>query len=111
VRGDFEAEFVARFQQLTGPAMAKGVEDTVFYTYNRFIALNEVGGDPSRFAVSVDQFHEAARETQARWPETMIATATHDTKRGEDVRTRLAVLTEQPQAWAEAVRRWTGMTD
>jgi (1->4)-alpha-D-glucan 1-alpha-D-glucosylmutase len=110
VTGDVEGEFVARFQQLTGPAMAKGLEDTVFYTYNRFIALNEVGGDPSRFAISVEQFHEAAQETQARWPETMLATATHDTKRGEDVRTRLAVLTEQPQQWIEAVRRWTEMT-
>ena len=108
--GDLETEFVARFQQLTGPAMAKGVEDTVFYNYNRFIALNEVGGDPSRFGNSVQAFHDAARESQERWPQSMLTTATHDTKRGEDVRMRLAVLSEQPAAWIEAVRRWSTIT-
>ena len=111
VTGDLEKEFVARFQQLTGPAMAKGVEDTAFYVYNRFIALNEVGGDPSRFGTSLEQFHEAAMETQQRWPLTMLATATHDTKRGEDVRTRLALLSEQPGLWIEAVSRWSAMTE
>jgi (1->4)-alpha-D-glucan 1-alpha-D-glucosylmutase len=109
VTGDLEKEFVARLQQLTGPAMAKGVEDTAFYTYNRFIALNEVGGDPSWFGISPHQFHEKARETQRQWPLTMIATATHDTKRGEDVRARLALLSEQPSAWMDAVRRWSAM--
>ena len=109
ITGDFEKEFVARFQQLTGPAMAKGVEDTVCYSYNRFIALNEVGGDPSRFGISPLQFHEQARETQQRWPLTMITTATHDTKRGEDVRARLALLSEQPSVWIDAVRRWSAM--
>jgi (1->4)-alpha-D-glucan 1-alpha-D-glucosylmutase len=109
VTGDFEKEFVARFQQLTGPAMAKGVEDTVFYSYNRFIALNEVGGDPSRFGISRQQFHEKARETQQQWPLTMITTATHDTKRGEDMRARLALLSEQPSVWIDAVRRWSAM--
>jgi (1->4)-alpha-D-glucan 1-alpha-D-glucosylmutase len=111
VTGDLEKEFVARFQQLTGPAMAKGVEDTAFYVYNRFIALNEVGGNPSRFGTSLEQFHEAAMETQHRWPLTMLATTTHDTKRGEDVRTRLALLSEQPGPWIEAVSRWSAMTE
>jgi (1->4)-alpha-D-glucan 1-alpha-D-glucosylmutase len=110
LRGELESEFVARFQQLTGPAMAKGLEDTVFYTFNRFIGLNEVGGDPSRFGVSVDQFHAAAIEAQARWPLGMLATSTHDTKRGEGVRTRMALLSEQPSAWSGAVRRWSAMT-
>jgi (1->4)-alpha-D-glucan 1-alpha-D-glucosylmutase len=108
--GTPEAEFVARFQQLTGPAMAKGVEDTVFYLYNRFIALNEVGGDPSRFGLSVNQFHDAAREAQELWPSSMLATSTHDTKRGEDVRARLALISEHPQAWTKAVHRWSQMT-
>jgi (1->4)-alpha-D-glucan 1-alpha-D-glucosylmutase len=110
VVGNEEREFVARFQQLTGPAMAKGVEDTVFYLFNRFIALNEVGGDPSRFGFPVHRFHCAARETQERWPTSMLATSTHDTKRGEDVRARLALLSETPAAWIEAVRRWSEMT-
>jgi len=109
VTGDLEKEFVARVQQLTGPAMAKGIEDTVFYTYNRFIALNEVGGDPSWFGISPHQFHEKARETQRQWPRTMTTTATHDTKRGEDVRARLALLSEQPSVWIDAVRRWSAM--
>ena len=109
VTGDLEKEFVARLQQLTGPAMAKGVEDTVFYNYNRFIALNEVGGDPSRFGISLHHFHEKAREMQQRWPLTMLATATHDSKRGEDMRARLALLSEQPSAWIDAVRRWSAM--
>jgi (1->4)-alpha-D-glucan 1-alpha-D-glucosylmutase len=110
VTGDLEGEFVARFQQLTGPAMAKGLEDTLFYTYNRFIALNEVGGDPSQFGTSLERFHEAAIESQRHWPITMLATATHDTKRGEDVRARLALLSEQPDLWIAAVRRWSIMT-
>jgi (1->4)-alpha-D-glucan 1-alpha-D-glucosylmutase len=109
VTGDLEKEFVARLQQLTGPAMAKGVEDTVFYTYNRFIALNEVGGDPSRFGIGLQRFHEKAREMQQRWPLTMLSTATHDTKRGEDMRARLALLSEQPSVWIDAVRRWSAM--
>ena len=110
ITGELENEFVARFQQLTGPAMAKGVEDTVFYTFNRFIALNEVGGDPSCFGISPQQFHDAAARSQRLWPLTMLTTATHDSKRGEDVRTRLAVLSEQPGAWSDAVVRWSAMT-
>jgi (1->4)-alpha-D-glucan 1-alpha-D-glucosylmutase len=111
IAGTSEREFVARFQQLTGPAMAKGVEDTVFYLYNRFIALNEVGGDPSKFGISVEEFHAAARETLAEWPTSMLATATHDTKRGEDVRARLALLSEIPAEWADAVQRWSAMNE
>ncbi len=100
-------EFSARFQQTTGPAMAKGVEDTAFYRYNRFVALNEVGGEPDRFGTTVAAFHEHNQVMARRWPHTMLTTSTHDTKRSEDVRARLAVLSEVPQAWAAAVARWT----
>lgn len=106
-----EREFVMRFQQLTGPAMAKGVEDTTFYCFNRFVALNEVGGDPGRFGLSVEEFHEACRQSHAEWPHTMLATSTHDTKRGEDVRARLGVLSEIPGAWADTVHRWAAMNE
>ncbi|HEY8429189.1 MAG TPA: malto-oligosyltrehalose synthase, partial [Sandaracinaceae bacterium] len=111
IRGELESEFAARFQQLTGPAMAKGVEDTAFYTYNRFVALNEVGGDPSWFSVDPDTFHAAAGEALRKRPLSMLATATHDTKRGEDVRARLAVLSECPDRWAAACRRWSAMAE
>jgi glycogen debranching enzyme GlgX/malto-oligosyltrehalose synthase len=111
VRGELETEFVMRFQQLTGPAMAKGVEDTVFYRYNRLTALNEVGGDPSRFATSVEEFHRANAERQQRWPRTLLATSTHDTKRSEDVRARLALLSEVTPRWARAVRRWSALNE
>ncbi len=111
LRGDLENEFVARFQQLSAPAMAKGVEDTAFYTYNRFIALNEVGVDPSCFAIGLDEFHALQAETQSRWPATMLTLSTHDTKRSADVRARLAVITESPDAWVEAVRRWASLTE
>jgi (1->4)-alpha-D-glucan 1-alpha-D-glucosylmutase len=97
-------------QQLSGAAMAKGVEDNAYYRYSRFIALNEVGGDPSCFGISPEQFHDAAAQSQRLWPLTMLTTATHDSKRGEDVRTRLAVLSEQPGAWSDAVVRWSAMT-
>ncbi|HYX83099.1 MAG TPA: malto-oligosyltrehalose synthase, partial [Gemmatimonadales bacterium] len=107
VRGELEDAFVKRFQQLSTAVMAKGVEDTAFYCYNRFIALNEVGGDPARFGVSPDEFHERMRDVQAQHPETISTTATHDTKRGEDVRARLAVLTECPSTWVSAVQHWS----
>jgi (1->4)-alpha-D-glucan 1-alpha-D-glucosylmutase len=106
VPGAAEGELAMRFQQLTGPVMAKGVEDTAFYRFNRLVALNEVGGDPGTFAVSLEEFHRACEATAARWPRTMLATSTHDTKRGEDVRARLALLSEIPGEWAAAVRRW-----
>jgi len=102
-------EFVMRFQQLTGPAMAKGVEDTTFYCFNRFVALNEVGGDPGHFGLSVDEFHRACGQSLERWPNAMLASTTHDTKRSEDVRARLALLSEIPEEWAAAVRAWSGL--
>jgi (1->4)-alpha-D-glucan 1-alpha-D-glucosylmutase len=107
--GQLEPDFVARFQQLTGPAMAKGGEDTAFYCYNRFAALNEVGGNPARFGIDTAEFLLALTRCQRHWPDRMLATATHDTKRGEDVRARLCVLSEMPYAWAEAVRKWSDL--
>ena len=100
-------ELVMKFQQLTGPAMAKGLEDTAFYRFNRLISLNEVGGDPGKFGVSLEEFHTANLATAEHWPRTMLASATHDTKRGEDVRARLNVLSEMPAEWREAVGRWS----
>jgi (1->4)-alpha-D-glucan 1-alpha-D-glucosylmutase len=111
VSGDVEAELVMRFQQLTGPAMAKGVEDTTYYNFNRLVALNEVGGDPGRFGVSLEAFHEACAEAWARWPRALLATSTHDSKRSEDVRARLGLLSEIPDRWAEAVRGWATMNE
>ncbi len=111
VRGQREAELVMRFQQNTGPVMAKGMEDTLFYNYNRFVALNEVGSEPSRFGLSPRQFHLACAVTLEQYPRTLLATATHDTKRGEDVRARIALLSEIPQQWAAAVREWSGMNE
>jgi len=105
--GELEFEWAMRFQQLTGPAAAKGVEDTAFYCFNRFICLNEVGGDPSAFGVSIDGFHLAMGEAADLHPHAMLATSTHDTKRGEDVRARLALLSEVPGPWADAVTRWS----
>lgn len=99
-------DFVKRFQQLTGPLMAKGYEDTVLYIYNRLISLNEVGGAPDRFGCTVDEFHRFNLQRQCLWPDTMNATATHDTKRGEDVRARINVLSEIPQEWDRTVKYW-----
>jgi (1->4)-alpha-D-glucan 1-alpha-D-glucosylmutase len=111
VRGDLEGELVMRFQQLTGPTMAKGLEDTVFYCFNRLVSLNEVGGDPGHFGVSPAAFHQACLEAQQRWSRAMLATSTHDTKRSEDVRVRIHLLSEIPARWAEAVRRWAGLNE
>jgi (1->4)-alpha-D-glucan 1-alpha-D-glucosylmutase len=110
-RGGLEDDFVLRFQQLTGPIMAKAVEDTAFYCYARFLALNEVGGDPSRFGLSLPEFHQWCHRRQTLWPGSMASTSTHDTKRGGDVRARLAVLSEMPQEWIAAVRRWSKMNE
>jgi (1->4)-alpha-D-glucan 1-alpha-D-glucosylmutase len=99
-------EAAVRFQQFTGAVMAKGVEDTAFYRWSRFVALNEVGGDPSRFGLTPAAFHAASARRQAAWPRSMTALSTHDTKRGEDVRARLAVLAELPDEWGAAVDRW-----
>jgi (1->4)-alpha-D-glucan 1-alpha-D-glucosylmutase len=107
VRGPAAADLVMRFQQLTGPAMAKGAEDTAFYRYNRLVSLNEVGGDPGRFGTDPAEFHRRARETAERWPRTLLATSTHDTKRSEDVRARLNLLSEIPARWEAQVRRWS----
>jgi (1->4)-alpha-D-glucan 1-alpha-D-glucosylmutase len=105
-----EAEALAvRFQQTSGPVVAKGVEDTLFYRFNRLVSLNEVGGDPSRFGMSLDEFHEYNRSAQERWPQAMLATSTHDTKRSDDVRARIGLLSEIPEAWAAAVDRWSQM--
>ncbi len=98
-------EMCVRFQQTSGAVMAKGVEDTAFYRYTRFLALNEVGGDPARFGLGLDEFHRAQWQRQASAPEGMTTLSTHDTKRGEDVRARLAVLAEVPDEWAPLVRR------
>lgn len=92
-----------RFQQTTGPVMAKGVEDTAFYRYTRLGSLTEVGGDPAQFALPVDAFHRALAARQASWPEAMTTLSTHDTKRGEDVRARLDVLAEIPERWADVL--------
>ena len=99
-------EIARRFQQLTGPVMAKSVEDTAFYRYTRFVALNEVGSEPSRWGISGAAFHREAEGRSEAAPATMLATATHDHKHGEDVRARLAVLSELPGEWAQAVRRF-----
>ncbi|HSO66962.1 MAG TPA: malto-oligosyltrehalose synthase, partial [Desulfatirhabdiaceae bacterium] len=107
--GEKESEFVWRFQQLTGPVMAKGVEDTTFYCFNRLIALNEVGGNPGEIGTSPDVFHNWCLQTQSQWPQTMLATSTHDTKRGEDTRLRIGLLSEIPKQWIDAVRRWSRM--
>jgi (1->4)-alpha-D-glucan 1-alpha-D-glucosylmutase len=98
--------FALKLQQFTGPMMAKSLEDTAFYRYHRLLAFNEVGGDPAAPALSVDAFHEAMKIRASEWPHGMTATATHDTKRGEDARTRLMALTELPGEWTSAVARW-----
>ncbi|MCB8822192.1 malto-oligosyltrehalose synthase [Microvirga rosea] len=98
--------FRRRFQQLTGPVMAKSLEDTLFYRYGRLIALNEVGGDPRHFGLTPEAFHQANADRADAWPHTMVATATHDTKRGEDARARLLALSEIPEQWAEALKAW-----
>jgi (1->4)-alpha-D-glucan 1-alpha-D-glucosylmutase len=105
------AEFVTRFQQTTPAVMAKGVEDTAFYRYGRLLALNDVGGDPSRFGIGVGQFHAANAERAERFPLNLLTTQTHDTKRSGDVRTRIAALASLPDAWARHVGRWFELTE
>lgn len=101
--------FAMRFQQLTGPLMAKGFEDTGLYIYNRLISLNEVGGDPERFGISIGEWHDYNRKQAELWPYTLNATSTHDTKRGEDVRARINVLSEIPDEWRQKVEGWSGI--
>ncbi len=103
------AEFVTRFQQTTPPVMAKGVEDTAFYRYNRLLALNEVGGDPSRFGIPVDRFHEGCLERTRRFPRGLLTSQTHDTKRSGDVRARIGALAGMAAEWRERVLRWRAM--
>ena len=103
--------FAGKFQQVTAPVMAKGVEDTAFYIYNRLISLNEVGGDPDRFGVRPDALHAYNQERQARWPFALSPLSTHDTKRGEDVRARINILSEVPDEWSASVKRWAHMND
>lgn len=103
---DGHEEFVVRFQQTTGPVMAKGVEDTAFYRYLRLIALNEVGGDPGRFFVSVDDFHRSNKARATRFPRHMLSSQTHDTKRSGDVRARIAALAGRAADWTQHVALW-----
>lgn len=99
-----------KFQQYTSPVTAKGVEDTAFYRFNRLVSLNEVGGEPGRFGTTVSAFHHGMQERAKSWPHAMLATATHDTKRGEDARARIDVLSEIPGLWEHQVRRWRSLT-
>ncbi|UBV41929.1 malto-oligosyltrehalose synthase [Deinococcus taeanensis] len=101
------ADFALKFQQLTGPVTAKGAEDTAFYRYARLLSLNEVGGDPSLYGTPVSTFHDAAQARATRWPHAMLGGSTHDTKRGEDTRARISVLSEMPQTWSAYLSRWS----
>ena len=98
--------FALKFQQYTAPVQAKGMEDTAFYRYHRLASLNEVGGDPRRFGISVAAFHRANQERARRWPHAMLSTSTHDSKRAEDVRARIHVLSEFPAEWRTHLQRW-----
>ena len=101
-----QLDFVLKFQQCTGPIMAKGLEDTAFYIFNRLVALNEVGGTPQFFGMSLERFHERNRARLAETPQTLLASTTHDTKRSEDVRARIAVLSEIPDEWQDWIYEW-----
>ncbi|MCJ7594937.1 MAG: malto-oligosyltrehalose synthase [Desulfobacterales bacterium] len=99
--------FVMRFQQFTGPLMAKGFEDTVLYLFNRLLSLNEVGGNPDQFGVTLEGFHDFCKKRAEQWPHSLNATSTHDTKRGEDVRARINVLSELPGEWEKNLKAWS----
>ena len=103
------ARFIGKFQQLTSPVAAKGIEDTALYLYSRLLSLNEVGSDPTIFGLDPADVHEWMRRRQERWPAALSATSTHDTKRGEDVRARINVLSEIPGAWKGAVSKWRAL--
>jgi (1->4)-alpha-D-glucan 1-alpha-D-glucosylmutase len=100
------SHFVLKFQQTTAPVMAKGLEDTVFYIYNRLAALNEVGGEPQRFGSTIGEFHRFNQAHQENWPATLLATSTHDSKRSEDVRARMVAISELPDLWRRSLQRW-----
>ncbi|HEY7291973.1 MAG TPA: malto-oligosyltrehalose synthase [Vicinamibacterales bacterium] len=106
---DERARFIGKFQQLTSPVAAKGIEDTALYVYNRLLSMNEVGGDPTRFGIDPAAVHEWMIERQRRWPAALSALSTHDSKRGEDVRARLNVLSEVPGAWKAMITKWRGL--
>lgn len=106
---DERRRFALRVQQFTGPVMARGLEDTLFYRYVPLSSLNEVGGEPDKFGTSLETFHEKSDVRVRDWPDAMLATSTHDTKRGEDVRARINVLSEMPQDWSAALHRWHSM--
>jgi (1->4)-alpha-D-glucan 1-alpha-D-glucosylmutase len=106
-----QRRFAGKFQQVTAPVMAKGMEDTAFYVYNRLLSLNEVAGDPGKFGTPPEVAHRYFTERQARWPWSMSPLSTHDTKRGEDVRARLNVLSELPGEWRDAVDRWSRLNE
>ena len=107
VANDAAVELAMRFQQISAAVMAKGVEDTAYYSFNRMIALNDVGGSPDVFGITQQAFYQWTREIHKKWPRTMLATSTHDTKRSEDARARLFVLSEIPGLWAGACREWS----
>jgi (1->4)-alpha-D-glucan 1-alpha-D-glucosylmutase len=102
-----EADFVAKWQQLTPAVMAKGVEDTMFYCFDRLVSGNEVGSQASLVGISADKFHEFCHHLSERWPRNMLATSTHDNKRSEDVRARVSILSEIPERWSEALHQWS----
>ena len=104
-----EADFVAKWQQLTPAVMAKGVEDTTFYCFDRLVSCNEVGSQASLIGISADKFHEFCHSLGDRWPNNLLATSTHDNKRSEDVRTRISILSEIPERWSEALHQWSNM--
>jgi (1->4)-alpha-D-glucan 1-alpha-D-glucosylmutase len=106
---DAHMRFVGKFQQATSPVAAKGIEDTALYIYNRLVSLNEVGSEPDRFGEDADGLHRWMEHRRERWPQGLSATATHDTKRGEDVRARINVLSEMPTVWRQATTRWARM--
>ncbi len=111
VSGHVEGGFTRLFQQLTAPVLAKGAEDTAFYRYNRLLSLNEVGGDPGDFGIDTSAFHRRTEEKAKAWPATMLTIGTHDTKRSPDMRARLNVLSEIPDAWESALSDWRALTE
>jgi (1->4)-alpha-D-glucan 1-alpha-D-glucosylmutase len=106
-----QQRFTGQFQQVTAPVMAKGLEDTAFYVYNRLTSLNEVGGDPGRFGFSPPAVHQSFAARQQHWPRAFSTTSTHDSKRSEDVRARISVLSEMPDAWRECLHRWSALNE
>jgi (1->4)-alpha-D-glucan 1-alpha-D-glucosylmutase len=99
-------DFVMKFQQFSSPLMAKGFEDTILYVYNRFLSLNEVGGSPNKFGISLEKFHRFSKQRGSLWPYSLNTTSTHDTKRGEDIRARINVLSEIPKEWEKNIKIW-----